>query len=102
MTKAELISIVSKDSGIDKTIASHLVENLITAIKEQMTKGNNIYIRGFGTFKRTTRKAKKARNINENTQILIPSRVQPTFKACKTFKEQVTLAARIKKPKAAK
>ena len=54
-----------------------------------MSKGQNIYLRGFGTFEVKTRAAKTARNITKNTTLIIPEHKVPTFKPCAEFKSQV-------------
>ena len=89
MTKAEIVKEVSKSTGIEATTVMAVVEGFMEAVKGSMAKGENIYLRGFGTFEVKTRKAKTARNITKNTTVIIPEHKVPAFKPCPEFKAQV-------------
>jgi DNA-binding protein HU-beta len=54
-----------------------------------MVKGENIYVRGFGSFINKKRAKKTARNISKNTALIIDAHYVPAFKPAKTFVEQV-------------
>jgi DNA-binding protein HU-beta len=96
MTKAELISLISKSSGIEKTEVSFIVANFMDIVKRSLDEGENVYLRGFGSFIVKKRAEKKARNISKNTTITIPEHNAPVFKPAKAFLEAV--AYRGKKP----
>ena len=89
MTKAEIVREVSKSTGIEGNTVMAVVEGFMTAVKGSMAKGENVYLRGFGTFEVKTRAAKTARNITKNTTMVIPEHKVPTFKPCTDFKNQV-------------
>ncbi len=89
MTKAEIVKEVSKSTGIEATTVMAVVEGFMEAVKGSMAKGENIYLRGFGTFEVKTRKAKTARNITKNATMVIPEHRIPAFKPCPEFKNQV-------------
>ena len=89
MTKAEIVKEVSKSTGIEGNTVMAVVEGFMTAVKGSMAKGENVYLRGFGTFEVKTRKAKTGRNITKNTTVVIPEHKVPTFKPCPDFKSQV-------------
>ena len=89
MTKFEIVKEVSKSTGIEATMVQAVVEGFMTAVKGSLTKGENVYLRGFGTFEVKTRAAKTARNITKNTTVIIPEHKVPTFKPCPDFKNQV-------------
>ncbi len=55
-------------------------------IRNSLTNGENVYLRGFGTFYRKHRAEKKARNITKNTTIVVPAHDVPAFKPSKSFK----------------
>ena len=86
MTKAEIAREVSKSTGIEATTVQAVVEGFMTAVKGSLAKGENVYLRGFGTFEVKTRAAKTARNITKNTTMVIPEHKVPTFKPCTDFK----------------
>jgi len=58
-------------------------------VKGAMIGGENVYVRGFGSFVVKKRAEKTARNISKNTAIIIPAHYVPTFKPAKTFVEKV-------------
>ena len=89
MTKAEIVREVSKSTGIEATTVMAVVEGFMETVKDSMAKGENIYLRGFGTFEVKTRKEKTGRNITKNTTVIIPEHKVPAFKPCPEFKNQV-------------
>ena len=89
MTKFEIVKEVSRNTGIEATTVQAVVEGFMEAVKGSMSKGQNIYLRGFGTFEVKTRKAKTGRNITKNTTVVIPEHKIPAFKPCPDFKSQV-------------
>lgn len=96
MRKADIVSIVSEKTGIPKIDVLMSVEAFIKEIKEQLTTGENVYIRGFGSFITKKRAAKIGRNIKRKTFVEIPEHFIPAFKPSKEFtaevKEKVKLA----------
>ena len=89
MTKADIISEISDKTGIEKGDVSTTVEAFFNVVKESMTKGESIYVRGFGSFVNKKRARKVARNISKNTAIIIDEHFIPSFKPSKEFVEQV-------------
>jgi DNA-binding protein HU-beta len=65
-------------------------------IKTTMVKGENVYLRGFGTFLLKKRAAKTGRNISNGTTVNIPAHVIPAFKPCKEFAEEVKAKVKVK------
>ena len=89
MTKAEIVSEISKMTGIDKAYVLEIVEKFMIVVKDSLTSGENVYLRGFGSFIVKTRSEKTARNISKNTTIIIPEHKIPAFKPAKVFMEEV-------------
>lgn len=85
MTKADLVNEIAKNTGIDKATILTVVENLMETVKDSMSNGKNVYLRGFGSFILKKRAEKTARNISKNTTIIIPAHVIPAFKPSKSF-----------------
>ena len=80
MTKAEIVAQISRQSGIEKTVVMTVVESFMENVKESMVAGNEVFLRGFGSFV-----IKTARNISKNTTIKIPAHNIPAFKPAKAF-----------------
>lgn len=89
MTKAEVISIISEKTGVDKAVTSATVEAFFETVKEQLSGGEAIYVRGFGSFVNKRRAEKKARNISKKTTVTVPAHYIPSFKPSKEFVEEV-------------
>jgi len=89
MTKADIVNEISKDTGIEKIMVQKTVEAFMESIKDSLTEGNNVYLRGFGSFIVKQRAEKTARNISKNTTIKIPAHKIPAFKPAKTFVNEV-------------
>lgn len=89
MTKAEVISQIAKNTGIEKVQIQQVVEAFMDTVKDSMKNNENIYLRGFGSFIVKHRSEKKARNISKNTTITIPARNVPAFKPAKTFVNEI-------------
>ena len=89
MTKADVIAQISDQTGIDKADVSATVEAFFSVIKNSMADGNNVYVRGFGSFVNKKRARKVARNISKNTAIIIDEHFIPSFKPSKVFVEKI-------------
>ncbi len=85
MTKAELVNDIAIATGYDKTSIGVIVESFMDNIKKNVTKGENVYLRGFGSFVSKTRKAKIARNISQSTSIRVPEHQIAAFKPAAEF-----------------
>ena len=89
MTKAEIVANISEKSGIEKADVLRVVEDFMVEAKESLNSGNNVYLRGFGSFIVKERAEKTGRNISKNTTIKIPAHNIPSFKPAKVFVESV-------------
>ena len=89
MTKADIVSNISDQLGIDKTDVQSTVESFMKEIKNSLESGENVYLRGFGSFIVKTRAAKTGRNILAKKSIRIPAHNIPSFKPAKEFMENV-------------
>ena len=89
MTKAELINELAISTGYDKKTISLIVEGFMEQVKNNVANGENVYLRGFGSFVTKTRAAKVARNISKNTSIAVPAHKIAYFKPASEFAEAV-------------
>lgn len=89
MTKADIINEMSIATGYDKATLSVAVEAFLKTVKSNMEKGENVYIRGFGSFVAKARAQKVARNIATNTTVVVPAHRIPHFKPAAEFKAAV-------------
>ena len=89
MRKAEIIAEITKKTGLEKVDVLVALEAFFTEVKGTLAKGENVYIRGFGSFITKKRAKKIGRNIKKNEPIEIPAHFIPAFKPAKVFVEQV-------------
>ena len=89
MTKADIVNEIAKSTGVEKIQVQAIVEAFMESVKGAMIKGENVYLRGFGSFIIKKRAQKVARNISKNTTITIPEHKNPAFKPAKSFVAKV-------------
>ena len=89
MTKADIVSKISNKLGLEKNEVLATVESLMSEIKSSLDNGENVYLRGFGSFIVKKRAEKTGRNILKNTTIRIPAHHIPAFKPAKIFIDSV-------------
>jgi DNA-binding protein HU-beta len=89
MTKAEIVSQIAQKTGVDKQSILVTVEAFMESVKDSLAAGENVYLRGFGSFILKKRAQKTARNISKNLTITIPEHNIPAFKPAKTFMAEI-------------
>lgn len=97
MTKAEIVAEIAEKTGLDKSEVLTTVEAFMNSVKGSLSRGENVYLRGFGSFIVKQRAEKTGRNISKNTTIIIPAHNIPSFKPAKTFVEKVKKSVKVKK-----
>jgi DNA-binding protein HU-beta len=83
MTKADIVSQISEKLGIEKGDVQAIVESLMDEVKHSLESGENVYLRGFGSF-------------IIKTTIKIPAHNIPAFKPAKVFVEGVKANVKVK------
>lgn len=89
MTKADIIKQINSRTRIRKQSCITIVDALLDTIKDNMTKGHNIYFRGFGTFTIKRHHEKSVYNINRGSHTTIPAHCSPSFKPGKELLHSV-------------
>jgi len=96
MTKADIVAKIAEEIGLEKNEVQKTVESFMSTVKDSLTNGENVYLRGFGSFIVKERAEKTGRNISKNTTIIIPAHNIPSFKPAKTFVEDVKSNVKVK------
>tara|TARA_B110000285_G_C14901873_1_gene503666 strand:+ start:512 stop:802 length:291 start_codon:yes stop_codon:yes gene_type:complete len=96
MTKADIVADIADETGLERMEALKAVEAFMASVKSSLAQGNNVYLRGFGSFIVKERAEKTGRNISKNTAIIIPAHNVPAFKPAKTFVEEVKTKVNVK------
>ncbi|GAA4312396.1 HU family DNA-binding protein [Pontixanthobacter gangjinensis] len=96
MTKADIVANISEKLGMEKGDVQATIESFMDEVKTSLESGDNVYLRGFGSFVVKTRAEKTGRNISKNTTIKIPAHNIPAFKPAKIFVEGVKTNVEVK------
>ena len=89
MTKADLISLLAKDSKITKTAAEKALNAFTGSVTKALKKGDKITLTGFGTFSTARRKARKGRNPRTGQEIKIGATKVARFKPGNKLRQAV-------------
>ncbi|MBT3871935.1 MAG: integration host factor subunit beta [Flavobacteriaceae bacterium] len=96
MTKADIVAKISDKLGMEKGDVQATVETFMNEVKNSLEGGENVYLRGFGSFIVKKRAEKTGRNISKNTTIKIPAHNIPAFKPAKVFVQGVKTNVKVK------
>lgn len=96
MTKADIVAEIAEKTGLEKVDVQTAVEAFMKEVKESLEGGENVYLRGFGSFIIKERAKKTGRNISKNTTIIIPAHNIPSFKPAKVFVDGVKTKVKVK------
>jgi len=96
MTKADIVNKIAEETGVEKITVLATVESFMNEVKTSLSDGENVYLRGFGSFIVKERAEKTGRNISAKTSIIIPAHNIPAFKPAKTFVEEVKTNVKVK------
>jgi DNA-binding protein HU-beta len=89
MRKADLVAMISEKTGVPKVDVLVTLETFFKEVKNSLADGQNVYVRGFGSFIVKKRAKKIGRHIKKNIAIEIPEHYIPAFKPAKIFIDQV-------------
>ena len=89
MRKADLVNLIADKTGVPKVDVLVTLESFFKEVKNTLAEGENVYVRGFGSFHIKKRAKKIGRHIKQNRAIEIPEHYIPAFKPAKVFVEQV-------------
>lgn len=89
MNKSELIDAIAEKSKLTKAEADRAYKALVATVSEELSKGGQISLIGFGTFLVRERQARSGRNPKTKETIEIPASKIPAFKAGKALKDAV-------------
>ncbi len=89
MRKADLVAAISDKTGVAKVDVLVSLEEFFKEVKTTLAGGENVYVRGFGSFIIKRRAEKVGRHIKRNEAIVIPEHYIPSFKPAKTFIDEV-------------
>lgn len=89
MTKAELVAEITKVTGSTKQDSERVLNGVFDSIKEALSKGEEVRLTGFGSFKVNGRAARTGRNPRTGQEIKIAASKVPAFRPGKELKDAV-------------
>lgn len=89
MTKKDLACHLSESCNISQAEGSRIIDMVVDGIRQQLELGEEVTIRGFGTFKPVTSAPRSGRNLRTQERVTIPSKVRIKFKSYMEEKEVV-------------
>jgi len=91
VTKADIVDVVSRSTGLTKVDTEAVIDGFLATITDSLQRGERVEFRGFGSFSLKVRKPKKARNPGTGEEIYLPERIVPVFKPSKILKDSINL-----------
>lgn len=89
LTKVEIIDSIYEKIGIPKKDCVRIVESIFEIIKDDLNKGNNVMISGFGKWVVKAKKKRKGRNPQTGKELMIDARKVVTFRPSQVLKGAV-------------
>lgn len=90
MNKTELIKQMAAESGLTQEQTGKALDALCAVICDELGKGGEVEIKGFGSFFATERNERIGRNPKTGESVHIPASRSPKFKAGKSLKDAVS------------
>lgn len=91
MTKAEIVERISREVAVQKKDIAFIIDSFFEMVKNSLSEGASMELRGFGTFGFKIRKGRKARNPRSGEAVVVDDRVVIFFKPGKEFKQLAKL-----------
>lgn len=89
ITRQHIADEVSRAAGISRTEAAAALEAVIHSIRNAVAAGDDVQLRGFGTFRAVLRREKRARDISRGKTVVIPARLKPVLRPSREFVEML-------------
>ncbi|MBU4237535.1 MAG: integration host factor subunit beta [Proteobacteria bacterium] len=89
MTKAELTEFLSKELNLSIRTTTGIINTILDSMTNALANGENIEIRGFGSFTIKHYKSYTGRNPKTGVETVVKAKKLPFFKVGKDLKEAV-------------
>ncbi len=89
LTKVDIIDSIYEKIGIPKKECVRIVESIFEIIKDDLDKGNDVMISGFGKWTVKAKKKRKGRNPQTGKELMIDARKVVTFRPSQVLKGAV-------------
>jgi DNA-binding protein HU-beta len=89
VTKADIVDILAKGTGLTKIETAAVVDGMIATISYALKNGEPVDFRGFGRFHTVHRAPRIGRNPKTGIEVPIPARKMPVFRVSKHLRDFV-------------
>ena len=89
MRKVDIVTQIAEKTGVPKTDVLITLEAFFKEVKDSVKNGENVYVRGFGSFIAKKRAEKIGRLISKGESVVIPEHYIPAFKPAQIFMDEV-------------
>ena len=89
MTKSELTEVLSKDLNLPPQTTSSIVSTILDSMSNTLVNGENVEIRGFGSFAVKQYDPYTGRNPKTGEKVVVKAKRLPFFKVGKDLKEAI-------------
>ena len=87
MTKADIIKVLADQVGLTRREAAEVLSVVLDGVVEAIRGGEKVELRGFGSFRTRSRRARAGRNPRTGAVVQVPSKLVPYFKPGKQLRE---------------
>jgi len=89
LTRTEIVEALARESGMQKKDIQYVVDGFLAKIRESIDRDETVEIRGFGTFYRLSKKARKVHSPIAGKVLDVPAKITMSFKASKIIEKEV-------------
>lgn len=89
MIRKDLVNKVSESTGVEPALVDELIRSTLNTIKNSLISGENVYLRGFGSFFLAKKKSRKGTDFVRGIQVEVPAHFFPDFSPAIELKERV-------------
>ena len=89
MITKELIHQIASKTSMTKTHTEELLSAMVAVLQKELLAGKSVQLQNFGTLEMTRKNARTVVHPQTKERTIIPEKMQLTFKANATIKEQL-------------
>ena len=89
MNKSDIVELISIRTGVAKKRVEQIINIFVDKITDEVHKGNDVEIRGFGTFYQVTQEKRRIKSPIAGKTIDVPAKNKINFRASKITEKEI-------------